>query len=460
MKHLSTGISILFLFLIYPFESALSQLTIAKNHAVLTMTSSIGMKPGTVSSTQIAQRLQMATSEEKKYPEMTGKPNDISNQIEYYYVVDRFQFAFQNYCEGNYTRGQFLEDVKNNFWILADTIHLSRKPIRCGFSVLGGIQADSIPVYIVDANNNNDYSDEVVRTIRKMIIKSDTIINLSVPVTIDYFLDKKIKQETINCYISSTSPENQLANLSFCFPAFRYNSFIFNGKPYIIWTPVESYQDELYLQTGKSGVPVPDKINPIKPGQYVTLEEKPYKLIRFEGNRHSIVLEGDGYTGFEAKTPSKPAYSKGGNADFRSSQVGFKAPQIQGIKVTDPDEQTTVVSLDKLRGKYVFIDFWSTTCIPCIADFPEIMKSYKKYGREQLEIIGVVDERSAGGAINLLKKHGITWPNIKTNTSGTVISGYEVVSYPTTYLLDQNGKIIAQNIRGEELLKKLATLIK
>ncbi len=139
--------------------------------------------------------------------------------------------------------------------------------------------------------------------------------------------------------------------------------------------------------------------------------------------------------------------------------MGFKAPLVQGIQINNEDNSELLISLDKLKGKYVFLDFWSTTCAPCIADFPEIMKSYDKYNRNQFEIIGVIDERSSGSALSLVKKHKLKWPNIKTNTDGTITKGYNIISYPTTYLLDKEGRIIAQNLRGQELFEKLKTLI-
>jgi thiol-disulfide isomerase/thioredoxin len=146
------------------------------------------------------------------------------------------------------------------------------------------------------------------------------------------------------------------------------------------------------------------------------------------------------YSGFDSKRSSKSAAKPDMN-NLRSSQVGFKAPLVQGLQIDGADSSGLMISLDKMRGKHVFLDFWSTTCAPCIADFPEIMKSYDKYSINQLEIIGVVDERSAGSASSLIKKHNLRWPNIKTNTDGTITKGYNIISYPTTFLLDKEGKI-------------------
>jgi thiol-disulfide isomerase/thioredoxin len=455
MNTLSAKITFVFFL---SFSCAFAQLKVSKNHVALDMNYTLGMKPNTVHSSEIAKRSQMPKDVLATYPVVVGKPEDITKQIEYYYILNDYQFAYQNYCAQKTSKEFFFEEVKSRIWNLADTIYLSRKPLRCGISVLGGFQSDSIPVYIVDANNNNDYSDEVIRPLRKGIMNSDRIINLSVPVTMDLYLDGKTSKEAIACYISSSSSDNQLTNLNFCFPAFRYNSFIYNGKPYILWTPIFSYTDEVFLQADKSGVPIPIDRDPIKVDQYVVLGDRPFKLKSRVGNGVRIVLEGEDYSGFDSSSKTPISAVKTGVNDLRSSQVGFKAPLVQGIKIADTSK--LMISLDKLKGKYVFLDFWSTTCAPCIADFPEIMKSYDKYTRDQLEIIGVVDERSTGSAANLVKKHQLKWPNIQTNTEGTITNGFNIISYPTTFLLDKEGRIIAQNLRGEELLEKLKTLIK
>ena len=178
------------------------------------------------------------------------------------------------------------------------------------------------------------------------------------------------------------------------------------------------------------------------------------------GGGTRLILEGADYSGFNSKSVSAKVGNTNVPYNMKSSQVGFMAPQIQGVRIGNQNDLKELVSLEQMKGKYVYIDIWSTSCGPCIADFPEIMRSYDKFTRDQFEIIGVVDERTANGAANLVTKHQLKWPNIKTNTAGTIIKGYDVISYPTSYLVDKEGKIIAQNLRGMELLNKLNTLIK
>ena len=282
MNFRSTKITFLLIFI---FNIASAQLKVSNKQVLLDMNYPLGMEPGIVISTGIAKLSQMPPDVLSTYPVVIGKPENISKQIEYYYIQNGLQFAFQNYCNKKTSKEFFLKQASNNLWNLADTIYLSRKPIRCGFSVMAGLENDSIPVYIVDANNNNDYSDEVVRPIRKAISNNNAIMDLSLPIILDYFLDGKLSQEAINCYIFSNSSGNQVEDLSFCFPAFRYNSFLYNGKPYTLWTPLANYKQEVFLQADKSNLPVPKQENPIKRDQYVVLEGIPFKLKSVIGGR-------------------------------------------------------------------------------------------------------------------------------------------------------------------------------
>jgi hypothetical protein len=93
-------------------------------------------------------------------------------------------------------------------------------------------------------------------------------------------------------------------------------------------------------------------------------------------------------------------------------------------------------------------------------EFPYLREAYLKYGGKQLEIIGVLDERNKDVTAGLLKKHQVIWPNIKTDMKETDIKGYaNINSFPTSYLIDPGGVIIAVNLRGDELLNKLKMLM-
>src|SRR5690606_19498621 len=109
-----------------------------------------------------------------------------------------------------------------------------------------------------------------------------------------------------------------------------------------------------------------------------------------------------------------------------STQIGFKAPILAGKVINAPESVESLISTGQLRGKYVLLDFWSTYCGPCFLEFPYLKEAYTVFSRDQFEIIGVLDERNSSLTDALIKKHDLTWPNIKANAEDTEMSGYRI----------------------------------
>jgi thiol-disulfide isomerase/thioredoxin len=118
----------------------------------------------------------------------------------------------------------------------------------------------------------------------------------------------------------------------------------------------------------------------------------------------------------------------------------------------------STISLEKYSGKYVFLDFWGTFCGPCIVEFPNLLKAYETFDRSNFEIIGIVKDDTDGKIKKFMKDRNVIWPNISMDAPKSDISGYKIGSYPTTYLIDPDGKIIATDLRGDDLIKKLELL--
>jgi thiol-disulfide isomerase/thioredoxin len=135
------------------------------------------------------------------------------------------------------------------------------------------------------------------------------------------------------------------------------------------------------------------------------------------------------------------------------NQVGFIAPTVAGTNIIDNKK----INTDSLRDRWVFIDFWSTTCGPCIEEFPNLKKLYGTVDKSRVEFIAVVDERRGASLQELMRKHELPWPTLKMGT-GTTMEGYDIYSYPTTVLIDPKGKIVQKDIRGEELNNVLQDL--
>ena len=114
------------------------------------------------------------------------------------------------------------------------------------------------------------------------------------------------------------------------------------------------------------------------------------------------------------------------------------------------------------KNKYTLIDFWASWCGPCRAEMPNVVAAYKKYQSKGFGIVGVSLDRDAEAWKKAIKDLNITWPQMSDlkawDCEGAKL--YGVRSIPATVLVDQEGTIIARNLRGDAIEAKLAELLK
>lgn len=118
-----------------------------------------------------------------------------------------------------------------------------------------------------------------------------------------------------------------------------------------------------------------------------------------------------------------------------SAEVGGKAPAFS-LK----DLNGNTVTLDSLKGKVVFLDFWATWCGPCKEEFPELDALYKKYGKDGFEVIGISVDKSESNAAEFLKKRPVSF-TILTNIKGDVAEAYGLPGMPTGFIIGKDGVI-------------------
>lgn len=135
--------------------------------------------------------------------------------------------------------------------------------------------------------------------------------------------------------------------------------------------------------------------------------------------------------------------------------IGGTAPDIT---LMTPD--STELSLSSLRGHYVLLDFWASWCGPCLREVPNVKAIYEKYHDKGFEIFGVSLDETAGPWKAAIKKNDMNWHHVSSlkGWECPVAKQYNVTGIPRMYIIDPEGKIIAQDLRGEELANFVAGL--
>jgi peroxiredoxin len=144
-------------------------------------------------------------------------------------------------------------------------------------------------------------------------------------------------------------------------------------------------------------------------------------------------------------------------AKTEAIKVGNEAPELLLPMPNDKE-----LALSSLRGKVVLIDFWASWCGPCRKELPNVKKAYEKYKSKGFEIYGVSLDKERSAWIEAISEEGLTWPQVSDLKfwQSEAAQIYAVQSIPYTVLIDRDGKILATDLRGADLEKKLAENLK
>jgi len=131
------------------------------------------------------------------------------------------------------------------------------------------------------------------------------------------------------------------------------------------------------------------------------------------------------------------------------------------VDFTQPDTRGTNVSLSDFKGKVVLLEFWGSWCGPCREGNPDLVKIYNEFRNKDFEILGVAADNKKNDWINAVQQDSLAWKNVSDlgGDKNKAVLIYGISYYPANFLIDRKGNIIAKDLRGEELRKKLIEIL-
>lgn len=138
-----------------------------------------------------------------------------------------------------------------------------------------------------------------------------------------------------------------------------------------------------------------------------------------------------------------------------STSIGTKAPNFSAPTPTGDE-----LALNDVLGKVTIVDFWAAWCKPCRAENPNVVQVYNKYHDKGLNILGVSLDRRAEDWTRAIEDDGLVWSHVSNvQYFDEIAELYNVRAIPATFILDENGVIIAKDLRGIALENKISELL-
>lgn len=151
------------------------------------------------------------------------------------------------------------------------------------------------------------------------------------------------------------------------------------------------------------------------------------------------------------------------NLGERASQTLYALEHLtlgsEATNIVGQDLQGNALELSDHQGKVVVISFWFTGCGPCMGLIPTEQRLVEAYKDRPFALLGVCGDQSAEEGRKTAEEHGINWPCWFDGQNGPIVRDWNVRGWPTLYILNKEGRIVAKNLVGEQLEEKIKELM-
>ncbi len=143
--------------------------------------------------------------------------------------------------------------------------------------------------------------------------------------------------------------------------------------------------------------------------------------------------------------------------ESKKNPIGSVLPNF-----SQPDVDGKLISLSSFKGKYLLVDFWASWCRPCRMENPAVVAAFNEYKDKNFYILGVSLDKAKPAWVDAIKMDNLNWAQVSDlkGWSNDVAQQFQIQSIPQNFLLDPQGRIIAKNLRGNALEKRLHALLK
>lgn len=384
----------------------------------------------------------------KAIPAIKGIPNNLKKLMVCSEEVDFLQHTYQSYYAGKITKEQFKSFKAAHNWE-PDSTEYTKDAIKVSIPLAAGYDEKGRLNVIIDRNNNYDLSDDVPYIIPEKIKDqpdwkryNDSLL---ICARYEFYYNHQIREDSCWIYVDYSSDilpgprsSGSGTRLNFGFAEYHLGEFMLDGiKYYIALHDLRPVMNDFYhiligeADKGITPMKYIDEMGPGK-GELVKIGKYDYRFIKasLDGSRIILVKE-------------SAINNNEGN------QEGFKAFNFEAKTI-----ERRELNLQSFRGKYVLLDFWGTWCIPCRSEIKTLKRIYKIHKDKNFVMIGIAKDKEEI-LRSFIAKEKIEWPQIVQDGDSGILNLYNIQAFPTTYLIDPEGKIIAKNLIGTALENKL-----